>query len=419
MFPYDKTKLGKPIADGFYAKIYEYGEQVPGKRNHLVKCMPARDITQLRKYQEEFALGFNNKHPFVLNYKGLYTEEVNESGKKYLVYIKMVKMKESLRELIRRTKDANEIVPLKKVIWIFFSLANALSYLEDKDTVHSNIMYDSVFFEENDTVKLGGFAFSRYKPWNRSEGKIYQSYLPPEEGYELPKEGSTVKKREKVEKEEEKDDDQLDKSLDLFDEKIEEKKDEVKEKEKDEKEDKKEDEELNKSFDLFDEKEEELKETKDAKKDEFEKNKKDEMEEKEDKRAAKAVAFKKDVWCLGKLIIDICLLRNEIKREKFIEDINKKVKEDIEAVDKIYHDQHLKRILESVLGPKREDRPTFREIFEDLQKSYSHLVRFIFLEDFISLKHLLAMENKKEQEKQINLDISDVTKGPLEICHFY
>ena len=291
MFSVLKDLIGKEIAEGFNSKIFEYGDQDPTKNSYLVKVMPAKNINKLKQHQEEFALGFNNKHPFVLNYKGLDIEEVNKDDVKYIVYIKMKKMKKSLKTYIQELKSSesnHKNLPLKNVVWIFYSLASALSYLEAKGIVHSNVTADSVLFDENDTIQLGGFAFSRYKPWHHSEKKVYQSYWPPER-FLQPINNQNIEKEN---------------------------------------------------------------------------------------------AFKSDVWCLGKLIVDICLLRDKIQKEVTVEKINEKVEKDLGEVEKIedqdqkrLYGENLIRILKWLLASNRQDRPNFKEICDLLEDTYPHFVR--------------------------------------------
>jgi len=306
MFKLDSNKLGKKIAEGFNSSIYEYLDQGPEKNSHLVKRIHVKDMNKLMEYIEEFACGFNNKHAFVLNYKGLDIRETSQEGYKHIVYIKMKAGKQNMRELIREAQKKEvekKNLDKDRIIAIFYSLASALAYLEKKDIVHSNIMHDSVLFNEDETVKLAGFAFSKYKPWRRSEIKVYQSYHPPER----------IKRLESKTRKEE-----------------------------------------------------------------------------------KKVAFKSDVWCLGKLIIDLCLLRDQIFREKSLVELRKRIEVDLEEIEKIYGDKNLIEVIKSLLEEKREDRPTFEEIATKLDKSYPYL-------------HLIEMKNREEEKPKFDLSLSTIS----------
>jgi len=301
-FKLDSSKLGREVGRGENSTIHEYKDQGPEKINHLVKRIRVKDLDNQMQFIEEFSLGFNNNHPFVLNYKGIDIQEVNEDGCKYMVYILMKAQKQSLKQLVREQKSEegkkNYLSP-ERVISIFHSLASAFAYLEEKNIVHSNITHDSVLFDKNDTVKLAGFAFSLYKPWKLHQKRMYQSYRPPEK---LSIQTKSISKEEE-----------------------------------------------------------------------------------------KRNAFKSDVWCLGKLIIDICLLQDELCWQKTGKETYAKIKADLKEVEKIYQDKNLIKILKGLLDPKPEKRPSFKDIQDNLQETYKGL-------------GLFEMKNVKREES--NLDVS-------------
>jgi len=202
----------------------------------------------------------------------------------------MKKMKKSLKTYIQELKSSesnSKNLPLKNVIWMFYSLASALSYLESKDIVHNNITADSVLFDENDTIQLGGFAFSMYKPWQKPGKKVYQSYWHPERF----------------------------------------------------------------------------------------------LQPSQDQKIEKENAFKSDVWCLGKLITDICLLRDKIQKEMNIGEIMEKVERDLEEVKKIkMYDEKFIEILRLLLDPDVKNRKSFKEICDILEDAYPDFVRRFLVE---------------------------------------
>jgi len=296
-FKFDSKKLGEQRGKGEYGIIYEYKDQGPEKNHHLVKQIRVKDLDNLMQFIEEFALGFNNNHPFVLNYKGIDIQEVNEDGYKYMVFILMKAQKQSLKELVRERKSEEgkkNYLHFDRVISIFHSLVSALAYLEEKNIMHSNITHDSVLFDKNDTVKLAGFALSLYKPWKIPQKRMYQSYRPTD--------------RTKSQGE-------------------------------------------------------------------------------------KSIAFKPDVWCLGKLIIDICLLQDEVCWENDKKEAYQKIKADLKEVEEIYHNKNLIKILKGLLDPKPENRPSFKDIRDNLEKTYEGLIE---------------MKNEKKEESNLDVSISSI-----------
>jgi len=299
-FKFDSSKLGKKIGEGEgeYGTLHEYDDQGAGKARYLVKCIPAKDHESQMQFIEEFLIGSNNKHSFVLNYKSIDIHEANQDGCKYMVYIKMKAHKQNLKKLLREMKNKGYL-PLERVILIFYSLASALAYLEGEGIVHSNITHDSVLFSKNGTVKLGGYAFSKKKPWKNHQKRKYQSYRPPERLRNKSPEG-------------------------------------------------------------------------------------------------KSLAFKSDVWCLAKLVIDICLLQDELRWQNTGEKTYERIKADLKQVENIYHDKKLIKILKALLNPKPEKRPSFGDIRDELQVAY---------EDF----GLFEMENVEEEEPNLNdSHVSDI-----------
>jgi len=305
IFKFDPSKLGSEIGKGENGIIHEYKDQGSEKSDHVVKCIKVDNFEKIMSFIEEFFLGCNN-NPFVLDYKSMNIHQYNQDGYKCQIYILMKAQKQNMKEFIRkRNKDGKkDYLPLDEIISIFFSLANALAYLEEREIVHSNITHDSVLFDKNDTVKLGGFAFSMYKPWKIPQKKIYQSYRPPE---------IILKKANSNSKEE------------------------------------------------------------------------------------KNGAFKSDVWCLGKFIVDICLLQDELVWENSVAKARDKVKVDLKKVEEIYPDQTFVQILGSLLKSSRKERPTFQEICKVLQKAYSNCIE------------LLVMKNsKKKEESNLNISLSSI-----------
>jgi len=113
------------------------------------------------------------------------------------------------------------------------------------------------------------------------------------------------------------------------------------------------------------------------------------------KEEEKRNAFKSDVWCLGKLIIDICLLQDELCWQKTGKETYAKIKVDLKEVERIYQDKNLIKILKAVLDPKPEKRPSFKDIRDDLQETYQDL-------------RLIEMENRKEEEPNLEQHFSRI-----------
>ncbi len=97
-------------------------------------------------------------------------------------------------------------------------------------------------------------------------------------------------------------------------------------------------------------------------------------------REAKELAFKADVWCLGKLIIDICLLRDQGGKGKGQKapEILKKTGDDIAEVEKKYcedQDKALISVLKPLLRPDPQGRPNFTMICSSLELLFSDEVK--------------------------------------------
>jgi len=348
MFQFDENKKGQRIGEGHFAKgkggIFTYDEvkakskQVIGdqkqhpqlnqeeekeeqlsvinkqdsrqkKSKYAVKILHAQDNQKLRQYMEEFTIGFNNKHPFVLNYLGFDFHEIpsqdvnnvqnqdtskivdkgeeakiiNSLGdinkttiagskevtiaqikqtnkvftkaikamndrkakrdkREYMVYMLMKRMKNTLKDEIKLrkgTQSANHKTKfdLKEVITIFYSVASALAYLEEKGIVHKHVVPEAVHFDDDGNVKLGGFSLSKFKPWKNLEYRPYFGYRPPENFFK----------------------------------------------------------DKNKQNENKEEKKEEIEGTE------------------EERKQKRRQVFKSDVWCLGRLVIDICRLEPQVR----------------------------------------------------------------------------------------------------------
>jgi len=96
--------------------------------------------------------------------------------------------------------------------------------------------------------------------------------------------------------------------------------------------------------------------------------------EEELKKRAKDLALKTDIWCLGKLIVDLCLLQDKIVKQTTYFQINKKVREDLTQVEKIYG-KPLADILRLLLDSEPEKRIDFHTICDKLNEEYFFLVR--------------------------------------------
>ena len=98
-FNHKKVVFTELLGKGGFGAVYPYrNETVPQDKRWVMKVLYPKNTQQLFSVVHEIVVGFSCDHPSILPLRGYHVEENKNTG--FSVYIKLPRMKESLRDKI-------------------------------------------------------------------------------------------------------------------------------------------------------------------------------------------------------------------------------------------------------------------------------------------------------------------------------
>src|SRR5690348_10692607 len=112
MFKFDPAKLknDEELGSSSSGNVFPYKEGESYEK-WAVKYIHVTKMTDFQNVLQEIVLGFNHSHPAILPIIGFYVEADNPAG--FKIYIKMPRMKQSLRRIIQKQEDISKEQLLK------------------------------------------------------------------------------------------------------------------------------------------------------------------------------------------------------------------------------------------------------------------------------------------------------------------
>ena len=178
------------IEKGGFGSVYAY-EEGPKDEKWVVKIVSATNA-RLPRIVEEIMIGFSCNHPNVLRIEGFYMEP-NHGDWKF--YIKMPRMKESLKAKIERHKNTGPMLTKQEVKNYVDQIVAGLKYLHTRKIAHRDLKPGNILLDHNGKVLIADFGEaifaaeeSEHVIHNRASTKVYRAPELLEKGPALKKE---------------------------------------------------------------------------------------------------------------------------------------------------------------------------------------------------------------------------------------
>jgi len=171
------------LGTGNFANLYPY-QKNPEDFKWVVKHIIAKnDLDLIRKF-DEIVLGFSCDHDSIVPVRGYNIQKI-ENSPSYNVYIKLPRMKESLKQVIQRNKQNNTPFEEKDIIAYLYSLLCGFEYLHSKKIAHRDIKPDNILFDYQGKAKLSDIGLTKFVDDNEtsyfdSERLGTRNYMAPE-----------------------------------------------------------------------------------------------------------------------------------------------------------------------------------------------------------------------------------------------
>jgi len=143
---------------GAFGVVYPF-QTSSGSDEWVIKHILAKDPTVFHDHLQEVVIGFSNTHPATLKTEGYCIQTIGKTNASNL-FIKMPRMKESLRQIICNHAQNNTFFAREEVIRYFYSLSTGLEYLESKSIAHRDVKPDNILLDQDGGIKLSDFGSS-------------------------------------------------------------------------------------------------------------------------------------------------------------------------------------------------------------------------------------------------------------------
>jgi len=137
----ERINFNESIGEGGSGSVYNYPAH-PNDNRWVVKVIRANSIPHLQFLLQEVVIGYSCDHPAILPVKGFCLETLRPTG--INLYIKLPKMKETLRDVMGQYTKKKEIIPEQKIIKYFHTIVSGLEYLHGRRIVHRDIKPENV-----------------------------------------------------------------------------------------------------------------------------------------------------------------------------------------------------------------------------------------------------------------------------------
>jgi len=156
------------LGHGAFGDVHPYypnpeNPEDPENSEWAVKLVRAHTTDELLNSFNEIVLGFSLKHPSLVPVKGYNIQ--NTGLDTFDIYIKMPRMKESLKKAMECRYRAKSKFEEKEVVEYLYSIASALEYLHENKILHrdvkpANILLDNDGNANLSDIGLGSFSAS-------------------------------------------------------------------------------------------------------------------------------------------------------------------------------------------------------------------------------------------------------------------
>lgn len=160
MFKLDPERVNwdEKLGSGSFGAVYPY-QKNPNDKKWAVKNLSTKEPEKLLMYFQEIVLGFSCDNPYVLPIKGFYIDNKNRD---WDIYMKLPRMKTSLKAILAEYKDSNKKIPEEKIAQYFYDIIQGLQYLHEKGIAHRDIKPDNILISAEDEIKISDFGLGNF-----------------------------------------------------------------------------------------------------------------------------------------------------------------------------------------------------------------------------------------------------------------
>ena len=169
---HERINYSQELGCGRFGNVYPY-QKNPEDLTWVVKYILAKNDRFLIQNFDEIVLGFSCDHDSLVPIRGYSIQKI-ENSPSYNIYIKLPRMKESLRQVIQRNKQSNTSFQEKDIIVYLYSLLCGVEYLHSKRIAHRDIKPDNILLDYQGKAKLSDIGLAKFV----ADGET--SYFDPE-----------------------------------------------------------------------------------------------------------------------------------------------------------------------------------------------------------------------------------------------
>jgi len=156
----DKINYDQTLGEGKFGAVFPYQKNSQDS-NWVVKYIYAKNDYTLLQTFNEIVLGFSCDHDSVVPVRG-YNIQKREKNPGYDIYIKMPRMKETLKQVIQDKIKKKTPFKEEEILNIIDSLVCGLEYLHSKKIVHRDIKPDNILFDDKNKAKLSDIGIAKF-----------------------------------------------------------------------------------------------------------------------------------------------------------------------------------------------------------------------------------------------------------------
>ena len=170
-FNLDKYTIEKQIGDGSFGIIYSVYNNT-SKRKYAMKKIIANNINALEAFQKEFEISYHDKHPSIIDIKGVCIKCYDQTT--YVLYVLMDLADNDWEMEINDRENNKDYYQEKDLISILKQLSSALYFLQkEKKTAHRDIKCENVLIFKNRTENKNKYGEYLYKICDFGEAKDF------------------------------------------------------------------------------------------------------------------------------------------------------------------------------------------------------------------------------------------------------
>ena len=171
MFQYDPDKLflNYCLGEGSFGKVYPYGNSAKDSK-WVIKHIEVKEFNSLLQVIQEIVLSFNLDHPDIVPIRAY--QIIPKSSTEFDVYIKLPRLKGSLRKMIMNYNEKDKPFSQTKIIRYFYTLACGLEYLHSRRIAHRDLKPENILIDHNDEAKITDIGAAEFVSMGDSQASV-------------------------------------------------------------------------------------------------------------------------------------------------------------------------------------------------------------------------------------------------------